>query len=191
LNSNIYIYIYICICECECELGIKEYMWFFYNFYWRDENCSLGRTEARFDGAPVLESRIHRGLDCILYLLLLVRRRLLFQESASPRSPSLWRWLAGRSAPVPQPREERWTARPVSWRSWSDPEPCLLLVISILQFWWFFLSFLFLLFVLGSGTRRDQGRAAMWVWVSLSPSLSLSPSYPCFDKKNFIYLLGC
>ena len=86
------------------------------------------------------------------------------------RKPGLLAWIDF-SAPI-RSGERRWTARPVSWRSWSDtdPKPCLgFTTILLLAFLSLILtnyfSFIFFpgVWAAGAGTDGDQGCAAMWV----------------------------
>ena len=54
------------------------------------------------------------------------RRSIRFWPIASPAGEKAWLAWIDFSAPI-RSGERRWTARPVSWRSWSDtdPKPCL------------------------------------------------------------------
>ena len=54
------------------------------------------------------------------------RRSIRFWPIASPAGEKAWLAWVDFSAPI-RSGERRWTARPVSWRSWSDtdPKPCL------------------------------------------------------------------
>ena len=91
------------------------------------------------------------------------RRSIRFWPIASPAGEKAWLAWVDFSAPI-RSGERRWTARPVSWRSWSDtdPMPCLgfttvLCLLSRRLFWR--IRFLFFSGCLGrrSWNRRRSG----------------------------------